>query len=292
MVQAAGSAAGVCLSITVLGTVRKGESHLQIYLAATPEAAKEASQYCRALAHVAYRIGPDSTLLRQSVPLQSRGGLLSVSDREAPKIGDPEALCAAVLRECGRRGYGGAVLDFEEAPRRDRLDFAGRLSGALAGTRRVLYVPESYAAAARGAVVLVCTAISGGSFSQRLQEAVSRAGGAEHLALDVQRLCMDFRLPARSGEGEPLTLEAFQRLMEQENPAVFFSKDLCARYFTYTKNGEAHFVLFDDADTLSQKLRLGTGMGISAAFFMWPEIRDIAAKLFPAGSSGRGKQGP
>ena len=262
---------------------------MQIYLAATPEAAREAAQYCRTLAHVAYRIGPDSTLLRQSVLLQGRGGLLSVSDRDAPKIGDPEALCAAVLRECGRRGYGGAVLDFEETPRRDRLDFAGRLGAALAGTRRTLYLPESYAAASRGAVTLVCTAISGGNLSQRLQEAVSRAGSAERLALDVQRLCMDFRLPARSGEGEPLALEAFHRLMEREKPSVFFSRDLCARYFTYMQNGEAHFVLFDDADTLSQKLRLGTGMGIPAAFFMWPEIQDIAPKLFPPASSGKGR---
>ncbi len=261
---------------------------MQIYLAASPEETREAAQYCRTLAHVAYRIGPDSTLLRQSVLLQSRGGLLSVSDWEAPVIEDPEALCAAVLRECGRRGYSGAVLDFEETPRPDRLAFAGRLGPALAGTRRTLYVPERYAAAAPEAVTLICTAVSGGSFSQRLQEAVSRAGSASRLALDVQRLCMDFRLPARSGEGEPLNTETFRRLMERENPPVFFSQDLCARYFTYTQEGEAHFVLFDDAGTLGQKLRLGTGMGFSAAFFMWPEIKDMAGKLFSSSSGRRG----
>ncbi len=262
---------------------------MQIYLAAAPEAAQEAAQYCRTLAHVAYRIGPDSTLLRQSMLLQSRGGLLSISDREAPHIDDPEALCAAVLRECGRKGCGGVVLDFEEPLQRDRLAFAKRLGPALCGTRRTLYIPESYAGASEGAVMLICTAVSGGSFSQRLQEAASQAGGANRLALDVQRLCMDFPLPARTGEGEPLSAEVFHRLMEQENPSVFFSQDLCARYFTYTKNGEAHFVLFDDAGTLSQKLRLGTGMGFSAAFFMWPEIKDIAAKLFHPSSNGRGR---
>ena len=74
---------------------------MQIYLAASPSALQEASGYCRGLAHAAYRIGPNSTLLRQSLLLQTRGGLLSVSDREAPFIDDPEALCAAVLRECG-----------------------------------------------------------------------------------------------------------------------------------------------------------------------------------------------
>ena len=98
---------------------------------------------------------------------------------------------------------------------------------------------------------------------------------------------MDFRLPARSGEGDPLSEEALSRLMEREAPAVFFSQDLCARYFTYSQDGEAHFVLFDDADTLNQKLRLGAGLGFSAAFFMWPEIRDVAPRLFAAWRGGK-----
>ena len=90
---------------------------------------------------------------------------------------------------------------------------------------------------------------------------------------------MDFRLPARSGEGEPLDEERFRQLMEQESPSVFFSQELCARYFTYTREGGTHFVLFDDAGTLKQKLKIGGSIGFSAAFFMWPEVRDIAAQL-------------
>ncbi|WP_298021973.1 hypothetical protein [uncultured Dysosmobacter sp.] len=252
---------------------------MQVYLAVTPGEFQEASKYCRALAHVAYRIGPGSTLLRQNLLLQTRGGLLSVSDREAPLIEDAEALSAAVLRECSRRGYGGVVLDFEESPRRDRVLFAQRLGQVLTANRRTLYVPESYSSAAQSAVLLICTAISGGNFAERLQEAAQSRGGAGRLALDVQRLRMDFRLPARSGEGEPLGGEALRHLMERESPAVFFSQDLCARYFTYSQNGETHFVLFDDGDTLNQKLKIGASMGFSAAFLMWPEVLDIAGKL-------------
>lgn len=260
---------------------------MQIYLAVTPEASQEAQGCCRNLAHVAYRIGPGSALLRQSLLLQTRGGLLSVSDRDAPFIDSPEELRDGVLRECGRRGYSGVLLDFEEKPRRDRRAFVSVLAPALSASRRLLYLPESYAGEAPGAVVLLCTAVSGGSFSQYLQEAVTRAGGAGRLALDVQRLRMDFRLPSRSGEGEPLTREDLERLMEREKPAVFFSQDLCARYFTYSRDGAAHFVLFDDGDTLNQKLRLGAGMGFAAAFFMWPEVRDIAPRLFAPWRGGK-----
>ena len=87
-------------------------------------------------------------------------------------------------------------------------------------------------------------------------------------------------LPARSGQGEPLTQAALDALIREHQPAVFFSKDLFARYFTYIKNGESHFILFDDADTLRQKLRLGRQLGVAAAFFQWPEVCDIADSLF------------
>ena len=253
---------------------------MQLYLAATPEAAQDAQRHCRNLAHVAYRIGPDSTLLRTAMLLQTRGGLLSVSDRDAPAIDSPEALRDAVLRECGRRNYSGVLLDFEDALRRDRAAFAAVLAPALSASRRRLYLPQRYASAAPGSVALICTAISGGSFSEYLQECAARAGGAARLALDVERLRMDFPLPARTGEGQPLAASELDALLEREQPAIFFSQDLCARYFTYSRMGEAHFVLFDDAGTLNQKLRLGAGMGFSAAFFMWPEVRDIAPRLF------------
>ena len=252
---------------------------LQVYLSVVPGELQEASKYGRSFAHVAYRIGPGSTLLRQNLLLQTRGGLLSISDREAPPIEEPDALCAAVLRECSRRSYGGAVLDFEDAPRRDRIVFAERLERALTTSRRALYVPENYLPSPKTAVPLICTAMSGGTFTERLQEAIRARGGAGRLALDIQRLRMDFRLPARSGEGTPLSGKALEQLMAREAPAVFFSRDLCARYFTYTEKGETHFVLFDDADTLNQKLKTGAKMGFAAAFFMWPEVRDIAEKL-------------
>lgn len=250
---------------------------MQTFLAVTPEAETAAAAHTRALAHVAYRIGEGSTLLRRNLLLQSRGGLLSVSDREAPPIRDAGALCAAVLRECSRRGYGGAVLDFEEAPTQDRRAFVRQLAMELRRTRRALYLPEAYASEAPEGVILLCSSVSGGNFREYLQEkAAKRAPG--RLALDAERLRMDFRLPCPSGEGRPLEEREFQRLMEQ-GPTVFFSPDLCARYFTYVQNGQTHFVLFDDAQTLNRKVRTAAELGFAAAFFMWPEVENIAGKI-------------
>lgn len=252
---------------------------MQVFLAVTPKELPAAGRFTQNFAHIAYRIGHESTLLRQDLLLQSRGGVLSVSDWDAPPIDAPETLCAAVLRECGRRSYTGVLLDFELPPSRDRLLFAEQLDGLLSRNRKALYVPEAYARATVSAAVLVGTAISGGNFEEYLQEAVSRHGPAR-TALDVERLRMDFPLPARTGQGQVLTGEALANLMEELQPSVFFSQVLCARYFTYTRAGEAHFVLFDDGDTLSRKLRLGASLGVAVAFFMYPEVADALPKLF------------
>lgn len=251
---------------------------MQVYLTAAPEDAQEAARHGRPLCHAAYRIGPDSALLRGNLLLQARGGLMALSDRDVPMVEQPDALCGAILRECGRRGYTGVLLDFEQ-PSRPDLTTLVRALGKQAG-RRKLYLPEAYGAAAPGACVLISTAVSGGSLSQCLREAADRWGGYQHLALDVQRLRMDFTLPAPSGQGTPLSAEAFQALWDRVTPSVFFSQDLCARYFTYTQHGVAHFVLFDDTDTLGRKVRMGAGVGIGAAFFLWPEVRDLAGRLF------------
>ena len=45
---------------------------MQIYLAVTPAEAQEAARFRCSLAHVAYCIGPESTLLRQNLLLQTR----------------------------------------------------------------------------------------------------------------------------------------------------------------------------------------------------------------------------
>lgn len=252
---------------------------MQTFLIVSPPDAQAASGYHHALAHAAYRIGEGSSLLRRNLPMQSRGGLLCVSDRRIPPIDDPENLCRGILRECGRRNYQGVLLDFETPPQQDRMIFVQQLEQRLSANRRTLYLPEPYMDLAPNAIGLICTALSGGTLEQRLKEAIEHRGRADRLALDVQRLRMDFTLPAQSGEGMPLTREAFQNLLQRETPSVFFSPELCARYFTYTQNGVLHFVLFDDAETLQRKVSLGATLGFSAAFFLWPEVADIVPAL-------------
>ena len=246
-----------------------------LYLAVSPREAQDAARYPCRLAYAAYRMGPESGLLRQSLPLNTQGGLLLLSDREAPPLPDPEALAAALERECLRRGFLGAVLDFEAAPREDLRALAQSLGERFPRRRWPLYLPEPYAAP--GGTVLLNSAVSGGDLGQYLREGKQRWRQA---ALDLQRLRMDFPLPCPSGQGTPLSAEALDALLREE-PAVFFSQALCARYFTYRKGGETRFVLFDDAETLRRKLRVARECGIPDAIAVYPEVYDLLPQLFP-----------
>ena len=254
---------------------------MHLFLAVTPEYAQAASKFRGTPVHVAYRIGPDSTLLRQNLLLQSRGGLLSVSDRDAPRIDDPDAL----LRSSCCENAGAAaipepcwILKSRSAPTVWPSPAASGLPATQA-PQNPLSAGNPAREAGQQAVILL---------AHRLcpAETSLNASGKKYAAAapDIwewtysRRRGTHFRLPAlvrelpESGNARPTQRAGI--------PYCIFLPDLCARYFTYSRSGETHFVLFDDAGTIAQKLRIGTSLGLSAAFFMWPEIQDIAGDLF------------
>jgi len=255
---------------------------VQIYLATTPERLREALRFTDRVAHVAYRVGRDGHLTRQNLLARTQGGLMVLGDQDCGPIRDAGALVREVWRECGNRGFPGVLADFELPPSTDRANFLNALSRVLARNNRALFVPEVYGREVPQARVLICTAISGGTLRQRLEEA-AEAFGTQRLALDLQRLRMSFPLPCPTGEGEPLAGEALEELLRSKRPSVFYSTDLCAKYFTSTEGGESHFILFDDAGTLRRKIQLGREMGLGAGFLMYPEVSDLLPELFGRG---------
>ncbi len=258
---------------------------MAIYLAVTPERAREAAGWTNRLAHVAYRVDREGHLAWRGVLMGTRGGLMVLGDRDCGPIRDPAALCREVCRECAGREYGGVAADFEGPVSADRAAFLDALVQALGRSGRRLLIPESYAGAVRQGTVLICTAISGGSLDGRLEEAARRYG-RDRLALDLQRLRMRFPLPCPAGEGESLDGAALGELLAKQGACVFYSADLCAKYFTYAQGGRHWFVLFDDADTLLRKVRLGREKGIGLGLFMYPEVEDLLPSLFPSPRGG------
>ena len=172
---------------------------------------------------------------------QTRGGLLALTDQDAPLIEDPRALCR-------RRGPGVQppgllpascwTLRTRTAPTGRPLP--GQLSrpcsvadrGSLCTCRR----PTGSGGARRRAPALHRP------LRRRLRPASLRRGGLLPLRACRPWMCsgcgLDFTLPARTGEGTPLSPGGLSGSWWSGNsPAVFFSQELCARYFTYTREG-------------------------------------------------------
>ncbi len=248
-----------------------------LYLSVPAPFSREALRYTARLAHMAYRVNASGRLARTN-PLQARGGLMFLTDTPESAYTDVPALCREIWRECASRCYAGAVAALTPPLSEEKRSFLLSLSALLTRNNRRLYVPEAYGADLPQAQVLICTALSGGVLRERLEEAQERFG--PRLALDLQRLRMRFPLPCESGEGEALSGEALSGLLAKEAPAVYYSADLGAKYFTLHREGGCAFVLFDDADTLRRKVELGRTLGVRAGFFTFSEVRDLLPRLY------------
>ena len=253
-------------------------TRMQLILAAPPEDVTAAQAHGLTLAHMAYRVGGGPHLFRSSQPNPPRGGLMYIDDGGFDGRGTPDAFCQEVVRECAARGFGGVICAFDrKLPLLSAV--VEQLGPMLVRQGRSFYVSEPYGRCTATGRVLIPTALSGGSLRQRLSEAAERYG-AGRVALAVERTAADFFLPSPDGQGRPLTREELKARLEERSPSVFFSDELCARYFTYmNRQNGAHFVLFDDAGSIRKKLRLAEALGIDRALLCWPEVSDLMGDI-------------
>ena len=145
---------------------------MHIYLAATPDHLDTCLTLTEHLAHVAFRIGSDGALLCRAMPPALRGGLMVLQCEDSFPAHAVQTLSREVLRLCIQRSFRGIVLDLPDRPCDAALPLTQRLDALCAQYGRRLYVPTYCAEAAPQARVLVCTALSGGTLTQHLQDGI------------------------------------------------------------------------------------------------------------------------
>ena len=229
-------------------------------------------------AHLAYRVGRGPHLFRAGGSVPLRGGVMVVDGQGYDGAGSVGPFCQELASECALRGFSGAVLDFDRRlPPLEQL--AGQLDRLFVQRGLQLYVPEPFGHCVAHGRVILSSALSGGSLAQRLEEAAERFG-RDRIALSLERSAEDFSLPSPTGSGAPLTRQQLRQQMDALRPAVFFSRELCARYYTYmNRDTGAHFVLFDDGDTMLRKVEVARQAGVSVFLAPYEDIRDCAGPL-------------
>lgn len=239
----------------------------RITLAVTAAEAAECSGLGLRLMYMAYRLSPSGVLLKSNALKAVQGGVMAVMGGTA-RLSDPAALAGAVTAECSAHGYEGVYLDFDErTPAAERLIDA--LSPRLAERGVQLYTNPVLDLG--GVTVLESSEVTGGSFELYLRDLRERY--EDRMALEIVPLCIDFTLPS-AGRGDNISQERLSRLLD-EGLMSYYSRELAAKYFTYqSTDSMTHFVLFDDAYTIREKLDAAQREGIREAFLPYARLRE------------------
>ena len=246
----------------------------------TPSGELERARSCGLpLVHLAFSLGQDGLLHHDRLPDACRGGLMLTGAAEAPENGPPDRAVRAILALCRDRGFRGVVLDWEGPPTPYLSRLIRELDRGLARAERGFFLPEPCARLSRRAFLYFSSAISGGSLAQRLREAAAEHGAAR-LVLALERTAEEFPIPAPGGAGRQLYHAELEDLLRRLRPAVRFSEDLCAHYFTcMDRKGRPRLILFDRADSLRKKRELARAAGIERFFLLYPQVEDLLPDL-------------
>lgn len=185
--------------------------------------------------------------------------------------------CDQLIAEAQRAGACAIFLDCE-AHTQAVDEFLKALDQQTEKHKLRLFVPLCQAQSVTHACLVASTAISGGCLRERFQELTQQY--PNRVAADLRAISRDFLLPSANTEGIPLSVQARDALRGKIGAQTFFSRELCARYFTYMdEKNNGHFVLFDDADTLQAKCRCLQELEVSPIFARYGDVCDFLPML-------------
>ncbi|MDO4270330.1 MAG: hypothetical protein Q4C72_05300 [Eubacteriales bacterium] len=246
-----------------------------LILVCTGRDAVRAASHGLPVLHLCLGITPGGALERLQLPTAQTRCLLGLCDPPAELAAcNADRLAADLVFEANRASALGVFADFEHDTPRGRTLLAA-FDAALHEAGIPFYVPLSCGRALEHAILTMPTALSGGSLTAYVSS-LQGIYGAARVAAFLQPVSQDFTLPSASPNGRLLTEKERGALLEQTGSQTFFSRELCAKYFTYTdREGAAHFVLYDDASTLEAKLAQLSGCGVQTVFALFPDAEQL-----------------
>lgn len=215
--------------------------------------------------HMNYRVGAGFQLLRgggKGKELGQKGQLLGVSTQSASPVGEVLPFCQQLVQEGKQREFRGIACFFPYSGNYGLHQVVAELDGLCKRENLEFFAPESYGKDMKRGFIMVSSALSGGTLEQRFEK-VSARWGKERVVMEIEEMGEDFLLPSPRGSGDPVTGVEIGEIIAREGASVYFSTELCARYFTYQNQEHSlRFVLFDDAGTVQEKIRLAKKWGL------------------------------
>ena len=226
-------------------------------------------------AHMAYSVGRGFRLYRAREMANASGGFMVLEIGRFQGGGPSASIVDNVVSECERREFKGVVLDADGRSKTAvTMSLAHSLAAALQKKELLLFVPEDFYTAGENMIIRLSTALSGGTLIRHLSDCTEKYG-AKNVAVEIERVRMDFNIPSLSGVGKELSPAGLEKLTAKRSGKLFYSPELATNYFMHRENGQPGFVLFDDADSIKKKLSVVRNADIRFAFVYYPQVMDI-----------------
>lgn len=223
-----------------------------------------------------YRMDGDLTLLQSGNCPQNyprRGQIMGIESMTGAVEGDVEYFCKQVMGQVERYGYGGVSCLFPYDGKGAVISVVQQLEKECRGKGLDFLVPEEFGDVVQWGKIFISTALSGGTLEGRFKTAMETYG-ARRVVMDIECMGEDFLLPAPRGCGEAVTREEIRQRIQREQANVFFSQELCARYFTYqNRENSLRFVLFDDEGTVREKIANSKRWGLGGVAVTQQQVR-------------------
>ncbi len=211
-------------------------------------------------------IARESSLLKAKNPDIKVCDLIVVTSNGADSTVTP-----AIYDEARKMSCRKVFLDFQSA-----TSSFSEICASLLQRGLIVFSPF-WQEAENGLVPVVEGAVSGGFLSELFQKVHS---SSPNFAVSLNPSFCEISLPASKDNCHFLSRQEVSLRISRYCPDIYFSPQMQCKYFVYNPDGDSvRLVLFDDAETISSKIRLAKKHGASHAFFVYSEIRDIVSEI-------------
>ena len=200
------------------------------------------------------------------------GDMLIIDDSVYPLHIKAQALAQLIFQTCLSANLG-LVCDFEKTKTPFFSDLVSYLDALLHTHQLDLWIPESYATHSEFGNVMVSSELSGGYWKKHICEMIQTYPSP--IVLQLLPISMDFTLPCPTGCGRVLTPTQRECLIESYAPKIHYSPQLVCQYYTYVVEDVVHFVLFDNRETLLEKIEIAHQLGVGHIICLYDELGDL-----------------